>query len=384
MKILILTEYYPIYLNYFYKKNPLVVDLSFEEHRNKIMDDHFSWEGDLSRYMNRQGIQSQLIILNAESLQKKWAKENNFNFSKNGWKKEIAMEQIKHFRPDIIWLDSIFTFFGDFVISANQYCKKVITWVSCVTPENLDVSGIKSLITSHPVMLKDKQYLFDEVIVTYPGFNREILTKIGHVEIKYDFTFIGGISLAHSKRAEILAYLIKNGINLKVFGYLQEERLSTAIKKATKYFLNCDINKGINALKQAFVKTDYQRNVEIIKSVHQGPIFGLDMYRALAASRITLNYHIDIADNHAGNMRMFEATGVGTCLLSEHSSNILFEPGEEIITFKSKEELLEILKKMRNQTEKIEQIAKKGQKRTLEKHNIERMFNDIQPALIYK
>lgn len=58
--------------------------------------------------------------------------------------------------------------------------------MSFVTPENLDISGIKCLITSYPGMLKDKQVLLDEVIVTYPGFNHEILIKIGHVDKKYD------------------------------------------------------------------------------------------------------------------------------------------------------------------------------------------------------
>lgn len=387
MTVLMLTKYYPQYLSYFYEKNPSVIDLPFEEHGNKIFDDHFAWPADLSRYMNQQGIQTEFIIANAEVLQKKWAEENNFRaYSKKGWEKEIVMEQIKRFQPDVLWIDSIFDYFGDFVKKALHYCKKAITWVSCATPKNLDVSGFKILITSHPDMLKDLQHLFDDIIITKPGFDPEILKKIGPVKKKNDVTFVGGITPAHAKRANILAYLIKNGVDLKVFGYIHEQPglgLQNALLSAAGHILKCqDFRKGIDVLKHTFIQTDYQRNVEIIKSVHQGPIFGLDMYRTLAASRITINVHIDVAGDYSGNMRMFETTGIGTCLVTEYTKDIreMFEPDKEILTYKSKEELLDIIQKMLTQKEKIEQIAEDGQKRTLRSHTIERMFNDIRPA----
>ena len=388
MKVLMLWKYYPQYLSYFYKKYPYVGDLPFEEHRNKIFDDHFGWPADLSKYMNLQGIKTEFIIANAEVLQKKWAKENDFRYSPEGWEKEIVMEQIKHFRPVILWITSIFDYYGKFVKEALRYSKKAIAWVSCPTPKILDVSGFKILITSHPEMLKDQQHLFDDVIITKPGFDSEILKNIGFVEKKYDVTF--GVSMAHSKRAKLLTYLIKNDVDIKVFGYLHEKRplgkLNGYRRAVFDILKRRNFHKGMDVLKRTF-KTDYQRNIEIIKSIHQGTIFGLDMYSTLAASRISLNVHIDVAGDNAGNMRMFEATGAGTCLLTEYSENIndLFEPGKEILTYKSKEELLEIIQKLLNDNEKIEQIAKAGQKRTLQYHTLERMFNDIKPAFnLYK
>lgn len=388
MKVLMLWKYYPQYLKYFYKKHPSVIDLPFEEHRDKIFDDHFGgWPAELSRYMNQQGIQTEFIIANAESLQKKWAEENNFkSYSTEGWEKEIAMEQIRWFRPDVLWIPSIFDYFGDFVKCALPYCKKAITWVGCATPKNLDVSGFTTLITGHPQMLKEQQHLFDDVIITKPGFDPQILEKIGSVEKTYDMTFIGQISTVHTKRAKILAYLIKKGVDLDVFGYLREQQSLkkwSAFRRAGGHILKRqDFRKGTNVLKRAFVKTDYQRNVEVIKSLYQSPVFGLDMYRTLAASRITLNIHIDAAGNCVGNMRMFEATGVGTCLLTEHSENIdeLFQPGKEILTYRSNEELLEIIQEMLSRKEEIEQIAKAGQNRTLQHHTPKRMFTDIKPA----
>ena len=384
MKVLMLWKYYPQYLSFFYEKNPHVIDLSFEEHRNKILDDHFGWPGDLSRHMNKHSIETEFIIVNAESMQKRWAKENGFkSYSKNGWEKDIAMEQIKRFQPDVLWITSIFDYFGNFVKNALPYCKKAITWVSCAVPANLNVSGFTDLVTSQPDMLKDKQHLFNNVIITKPGFDSSILDKIGPVEKKYDVTFIGGITPDHSKRAETLAFLIENGIDLKIFGYFYEPpSIGTwnFFKQAGKYVSNVrNIRICINSLRHIYLQTNYQRNIEIIKKVHLGPVFGQEMYRILATSRIGLNIHTDVTRDHADNIRLFETTGIGTCLLTEQSTNItdLFEPSKEILTYHSKEELLDIVTKMLNLNEIIETIAKDGQERTLKDHTIERMFNDI-------
>ena len=384
MKVLMLWKYYPQYLSYFYEKKPHVNDLPFEEHRNEILDDHFGWPGDLSRYMNEHGIETEFIIVNAESMQKTWAEENGFkSYCDKGWEKEIAMEQIKQFQPDILWIPYLFDYFGTFVNNALPYCKKAITWVSCAVPANLNVSGFTDLVTSHPDMLKDKQHLFNNVIITKPGFDSSILDKIGPIEKKYDVTFIGGITPDHSKRAETLAFLIENGIDLKVFGYFYEPPIIGTwnfLKQAGKYVSNIqNIRVCLNTFRHMYLQTNYQHNVEIIKNVYQYPVFGLDMYRTLAASRISLNIHIDVAGDHSGNIRLFETTGIGTCLLTEQSENItnLFEPNGEIHTYRSKEELLDIVTKMLNQNDKIETIAKNGQERTLREHTIERMFNDI-------
>ncbi len=46
------------------------------------------------------------------------------------------------------------------------------------------------------------------------------------------------------------------------------------------------------------------------------------MYQVLRRSRITLNSHIDLAGREAGNMRLFEATGVGAFLLTDFKDNL--------------------------------------------------------------
>jgi spore maturation protein CgeB len=94
------------------------------------------------------------------------------------------------------------------------------------------------------------------------------------------------------------------------------------------------------------------------------------MYEIISQSKITLNNHIDDAKNEAANMRLFEATGVGTCLLTDWKENLheLFEPDREVVTYKSVEECIEKVKWLLDHPQEREAIAKAGQARTLKDH----------------
>ena len=74
----------------------------------------------------------------------------------------------------------------------------------------------------------------------------------------------------------------------------------------------------------------------------QGEVWGADMYQALRRSKITLNSHIDMAGREAGNMRLFEATGVGAFLLTDFKDNLhtLFAPDREVAVWRSIDDCL--------------------------------------------
>jgi spore maturation protein CgeB len=94
------------------------------------------------------------------------------------------------------------------------------------------------------------------------------------------------------------------------------------------------------------------------------------MFRLLRSSKVTFNIHIDVAKGYAGNIRMFEATGCGSLLLTEDAPNIreLFEPGREIVTYGSDAEAAEKIDHYVSKDREREAIAKAGQERTLARH----------------
>jgi len=69
---------------------------------------------------------------------------------------------------------------------------------------------------------------------------------------------------------------------------------------------------------------------------------------------------------------MFEATGLGSCLITEHKKNIedLFEPDKEVVTYKSLDELKDKLKILENDKNLCKKIKIQGQKRTLKYHTL--------------
>jgi spore maturation protein CgeB len=100
------------------------------------------------------------------------------------------------------------------------------------------------------------------------------------------------------------------------------------------------------------------------------------MYEVLHRSRITLNRHAHInvrgrvATNVANNMRLYEATGVGTCLLTEARDNLceMFEPDREVMTYSDDADCVErIAHLLEHEAERLE-IARAGQRRTLSDH----------------
>ena len=102
------------------------------------------------------------------------------------------------------------------------------------------------------------------------------------------------------------------------------------------------------------------------------PMMGIDMYNLLHQSIITFNKHTDAAKGDVGNMRMFEATGVGTCLLTDTGRNIsdLFEEDKEVVTYRTIDEAVEKVNYLLDHPDEAEKIAKAGQARTLKDHTI--------------
>ncbi len=76
---------------------------------------------------------------------------------------------------------------------------------------------------------------------------------------------------------------------------------------------------------------------------YNGEAWGIEMFRLLASARTVLNRHIGgEAGEYANNMRLFEATGVGSLLVTDAKTNLpeLFEPGSEVVTYGTADELV--------------------------------------------
>ncbi|MCL2074720.1 MAG: glycosyltransferase, partial [Marinilabiliaceae bacterium] len=76
---------------------------------------------------------------------------------------------------------------------------------------------------------------------------------------------------------------------------------------------------------------------------------------------------------YSANMRLFETTGVGTCLLTDMKKDIhqYFDIDNEVVTYSSANDCIEKIKYLTNNLVKCHEIAQRGQIRTLSEHNFE-------------
>lgn len=119
---------------------------------------------------------------------------------------------------------------------------------------------------------------------------------------------------------------------------------------------------------------------------YRGPAWGHDYFAILGRSRLTINRHHAWSWDRRGqlgntppfiwasNMRMFEATGMGACLLTEGARNLgretdgypsLFEPGAEVLTWGNPAELVVQVERALAHPEYAAEVAAAGQRRTL-------------------
>jgi spore maturation protein CgeB len=103
------------------------------------------------------------------------------------------------------------------------------------------------------------------------------------------------------------------------------------------------------------------------------------MYDILKRSLLTLNHHVDIAEDYAGNQRLFEATGVGTLLVTDWKKNLheMFEPGKEVVAYHSPEECVEMIRYYLEHENERQAIARAGQQRTLRDHTCRHRMEEL-------
>ena len=103
----------------------------------------------------------------------------------------------------------------------------------------------------------------------------------------------------------------------------------------------------------------------------------------MIAFTATLNKHNNHTGDVACNMRMFEATGLGSTLLTDNKSDIAeyFSPDDEVVVYNSTFEAIDKIKQLIDNPNLARSIAKRGQLRCHDLHNSklvnERFYNII-------
>lgn len=383
MKLVKIASYYKFALKYYYNQNPEITTKSYTAQYNDLMSFRLGWSDFYTKALEKLGLETQEIVYNAEFLQKKWAEENNTSSSGLN----LVLEQFQKFNPDIIWFQDSFSFPEDFLkILKSKIPNLKILIGNCCSPftkENLKTFKLCDFVTTcSPVFIESFNENNIKNILLYHAFEKGILDQIKNENKKNGLIFIGSIIPRkgyHHERKKFLEKIAEQkNLDFQFYGNLYNTKYSDVLKLQLLYILKHIIKiSGIKVKSTKLKKvesitefTKYYKYSKELKKAYLGPKYGIDMYKALANSKITFDIQGEIGGNFAATMRLFEATGVGTLLIEENKKNIpdLFIPEKEIITFNNYDEALEKILYFIEHEDKAMQIAKAGQERTLKDH----------------
>jgi spore maturation protein CgeB len=392
MRLIRITTNYFSYLNQFYSQHPELPTKSYTQQYQILVGDSFGWADFWTHALRKLDYEVWEIVGNTELIQQTWAKENGVSYQDKTWLTEIIIAQVKQFKPVVLFVDDYLSYTAKFLQELRKECpyiKLVLGWCGAPYNDKSVFNNYDIILSNIPNFVQNFRSEGHHSEYMCHAFEARILDRLNsNDKLKVPFSFIGSISKGkgfHNQREKLLKQLIES-TNLQVWADTPQpsikDKLLLPIKQNIYHIIQAiqsipriksiltsipNVNKYINMDKPP----DLSNYVDVsIASRSHPPLFGLAMYQKLYESQITFNNHIDVAAQYASNMRLYEATGVGTCLLTDWQPNLqeVFELDREVVTYRSAEEAIEKVQYLLTHEQERKKIAKAGQARTLKDH----------------
>ena len=316
-----------------------------------------------SKCMRNLGHECDEIIFDLEVNRKKWAQENDAEFNEHSWKFDTLMCQIQKYKPDVLFLQghNFFPYWIRFRLKEIfPFLKKIVIFTGFPGVSS-DFKDVDHIFCCLPNIKDDFINAGCNASLAYYYFDEDVLFNLSENCAKsrdIECSFMGTSGYGGHWEAHISRYKLLDKIAQKIPIHLWVSE--------AEY---CSANP-IENYKPLLFK--YPQNAK-------EACIGLDMYNVLGRSRINFNKHTDAANGDVGNMRMFEATGMGACLLNDNGYNLndIFEVDREIVTYKSEEECMEKLDYLIQNPKEAEKIGEAGKKRTLKDHTLQKRCSEL-------
>lgn len=384
MKILILETMYSIIEKYIYQHKPELLTLPYREQKEFFDKSYNYWGSSWCEVLKNNGYCAENYIINIEFLQQTWMKENYKNESKL-LLDEIVLKQIKQFKPDVLWFDVVNESLLKEIRRNFPEIRLILGWVGSAIAKNKQWNLMDVIISCAPESVEKFRKEGKNAEHINHAFSPDILNQLSEKRKKEGIIFIGQILRGeeyHLQREKMLLAIEKE-FNIKIYtpsfyiGYkdIIYCKLKQILYDMAFFMKKIDfeyILKDIPLLERAMLWEErpiQPINMDLKKNFIK-PVFGLEMFRAIQNAEIVLNIHADSSPLYASNMRLFETTGMGSCLLTDQKENMasLFKQDVEVVTYTSTEDCVDKIKWLYEHPKKIKEIAHEGQKRCLKDH----------------
>jgi len=247
---------------------------------------------------------------------------------------EVLATQLAHYKPEVVLNQAV----GEVDVGLLREAAPgslIVGQIASPLPPGVDFRRYDLVVSSLPNLVARLRALGVASELNRLAFEPRVLERLGPREPDIAVTFVGTVSPAHTGRIAWLERLCRE-LPVEVWG------------------------TGVELLPAN----------SPIRARFRGEAWGTEMYGVLRRSRITLNRHIDVAEGHANNMRLYEATGAGALLVTDHASDLheIFEAGREVIAYRSDEECAALVRRLLADVDACETVARLGQARTLRDH----------------
>ena len=379
MKFLFLNGDYADFLEWLYAVNQGLEARSYDEQLRVRNDSLFGVADFYSSNLQDIGEEAYELHINNEYLQRAWANQHGIEvpnrsgiqsvrklssipvfksilspvrrllaWERSPWFYKILASQIRHHRPDVLINQNLFGLSAQFLHEVKPYVRLMVGQHAATPFTRTDVLHCYDLmISSFPPTVECFRKQGVNAELNRMGFEPRVLSCLRQVAPLRDVSFVGSFQPVHRSRLVFL------------------EQLCARLNASTTFEIWAptieEIPKG-----------------SPLRRCYRGSIWGREMYHALSTSRMTLNHHGDVLP-YANNMRLFEATGVGTLLMTDWKENLvdMFDAGKEVIAYRTPDECAELIKYYLAHEDERTKIAHAGQIRTLREHTYRQRMQEF-------
>ena len=379
--LLHLTTYYPEVIERLYNARPDLVSETFETQRNALLALRFAWSDVWKHVLAPFGYQVEEVVLNAKHLQLIWAREHGSQSDESSWLFDVARRQITQLKPEYIFLDdfAVFSSAQLKILKESAPGATLIGW--CGAPfASVDIfRGYDFILSNIPDIVSRLRQAGHGAFSLRHAFDRRLASELcSPTGESPRLTFSGSLNTSegwHRARADFideLAQSVPMSIASDSFNRLPPlvSRLCRSARPSVRR-LGAFLCPSSSPLRPATI------------AAMQPAKYGTEMYEFLTGSTATFNKHISASAKHATNMRLFEATGARACLVTEQTNDLatLFEPDSEVVTYASVAECKEKVAWLLENPQQAQQIAQRGQMRTLREHTFENRAPELDAIL---
>jgi spore maturation protein CgeB len=346
MRILIVDTCYPAFLSAHYGARPGLESEPYDVQWRALMDTFFGTADAYSHNLGLLGHEAHEVVVDCEPLQAAWAREHGLEAAT---REQIFMRQFAEFEPDVVYLQNLHVLSDETMAALRSAGVLVAGQIASEAPPAERLRMYDLLLTSFPHFVEEFRELGVAAEYFRIGFDERVLDHVRAEPKQHEVVFVGALNRIRHRRGNTMLVQAARKLPLEFWGY--------------------DL-RGWPPW-------------SLLRRRYHGEAWGLEMFDVLASSRIALNRHIHAAREYANNMRLYEATGVGSLLITDEKTNLheLFEPGREVVTYASTDELVEQARHYLANEDARVAIAAAGQVRTLRDHTYAVRMRELVPIL---